>query len=113
MVELHLSHNKLKHLKSSQFKDLNYLKNLWLDSCRIESIEDACFSRLIRLEKLDLHNNNIPIIKANLFFDLKALKTLWISRNQVVSYYGKQLNHDDFQSLLMKLNARYIQLVIC
>ena len=56
---LNLYDNKIKHLKSNQFKGLVSLKNLVLNYCEIETIEKDCFSQLDQLKALRLYDNKI------------------------------------------------------
>ena len=108
LESLFLDYNKIKHLKSNQFKELNSLKTLWLHCCQIETLADNCFTQLSQLEDLALNLNRIQRLDSSQFFDLKELRSLWVSSNVVFSRNGRKISQHKFELLLNKLNNRGI-----
>ncbi|XP_061570569.1 leucine-rich repeats and immunoglobulin-like domains protein 3 [Cololabis saira] len=101
---LDLSNNSVVDIKADSFPALP-LKNMFLNSNRISSLETGCFGNLsATLEILQLNRNRLSAIPAKIF-QLPSLQHLELSRNRVrriegLTFYGLH----DLQSLTMQRN---------
>ena len=59
------------------------LRKLFIINCNIEQIEPDAFSKLTKLDCLDLSRNRLKFIEKDTFSNLKNLQTLDLSNNQI------------------------------
>lgn len=65
------------------FRFGNSLKNLDLNDCRINMIENGAFAGLHKLQRLSLIGNRLPILSTNWFRDFTNLQQLILQRNKI------------------------------
>ncbi|KAK2715255.1 toll-like receptor 6 [Artemia franciscana] len=81
LVILKLSNNKLTHVDSQLFSDLQSLQILHLDNNLIESLPNSAFSSLINLHTLSISNNKLARLDARALLGLPLLTSLYLDRN--------------------------------
>ncbi|XP_063304222.1 leucine-rich repeat-containing protein 17 [Pelobates fuscus] len=81
IIKLDLSNNKIKELRSKEFKDVPNLEVLNLSNNGIVYIDPAAFSGLLNLHELDLSNNSLTNFQYGVLEDLYFLKNLWLRDN--------------------------------
>jgi leucine-rich repeats and immunoglobulin-like domains protein 2 len=84
----YLQNNTLSAINPGTFKDMNYLKELWLNFNQITTIDSTAFSGLYSLQALRLGFNKLTKIEGDLFKDMSSLQVLSLNYN-IISYFNK------------------------
>lgn len=72
------------------------LRKLFIINCKIEQIEQDAFSKLTRLDCLDLSQNRIKFIEKGTFSNLKNLQTLDLISNEIKHFLNRKFIGVDF-----------------
>ncbi len=73
---LDLSSKNLGNLPAELFKELNNLKDLYLDNNNLSSLPEEVFNGLHNLQRLTLHENNLNDLPEEIFNGLHNLQVL-------------------------------------
>lgn len=104
---LHLEHNKLTHIQSHTFRNLNSLYSLYLSHNLLNSIDSDVFSQLTSLKMIDLSNNHFKTIS----LDLTGVKIFLINlhSNQLNSFHFYTNQHtEEEEKIKIKLLNLYL-----
>jgi Leucine-rich repeat (LRR) protein len=93
-----LDNNEIDKIELNDFKGLNSLEYLYLNSNFILSIQAKSFELNIKLTELYLQNNQIISISTNTFYGLLSLKFLNLSNNSI-----SKIEPNGFNNSLMKI----------
>jgi Leucine-rich repeat (LRR) protein len=85
LKELFLGSNLITSLNQNQFKGLKNLKTLGLSSNRLSSFVSNIFIDLTSLEDLDLRDNLLTSLSSTSFNTLTKLKSLSLCRNKLTT----------------------------
>ena len=85
-VLLDLSFNQLDVINVNTFTGLTSLKQFFLRSNNVKSIDENSFLSLSKLEQLDLSSNKLTAIKASTLNGLESLQKLSLQANQITSF---------------------------
>uniref|UniRef100_A0A8C1VVQ1 Immunoglobulin superfamily containing leucine-rich repeat 2 n=1 Tax=Cyprinus carpio TaxID=7962 RepID=A0A8C1VVQ1_CYPCA len=85
VTTLSLSANKIKVLKSKDFRNVTQVTSLWLAHNEIVTVERGTFALLIQLKNLDISNNKIEHFPWEDLTNLAALQLLKMNNNEMVS----------------------------
>ncbi|XP_076846223.1 podocan [Brachyhypopomus gauderio] len=82
LYKLHLKNNKLEKIPTGAFDDLSQLRELYLQNNLLsnDGMDNNTFSRLTRLEYLDLSNNNLTEVPSGL---PRGLVLLHLEKNSI------------------------------
>ena len=94
-MKLDLSNNQIERINSSQFMNLETLRELVLTGNQLTSLEVGTFKYLKNLENLNLGTNNIKVLAAGVFDGMSKLKGIDLTENFI------QNINDAFQNLQM------------
>ncbi|XP_075235282.1 uncharacterized protein LOC142332623 [Lycorma delicatula] len=83
LINLSLSHNKIRDLHTHSFADLHRLMKLDLSYNTLEVLPDHLFKNTYALQYLDLTGNLIKNLPGTIFQSLKKLKWLGLNDNQI------------------------------
>ncbi|CAN7989485.1 unnamed protein product [Ixodes hexagonus] len=121
LVELDLSHNKLRYIDDRAFMALRNLRLLYLQRNQLTQLVETAFGALGRLQVVDmshnqlntippkllhgsvdlrelyLQNNSLGLLSPHTFTDLQQLVILNLSHNQISSEW---ITHDTFADLI-------------
>uniref|UniRef100_T1K5B2 LRRCT domain-containing protein n=1 Tax=Tetranychus urticae TaxID=32264 RepID=T1K5B2_TETUR len=104
---LDLSNNNITHLEAKQFGSLPVVFELYLQSNKINQIDNGAFEGLLQLIKLNLSNNDLKLLEPGVFKTLVSVRTLDLSFNKLNKLENK--THGILEDLLSleNLNASH------
>lgn len=80
---LDLSENPLVVVEANSFSTLNHVRELYLDSCLINSIEPQAFAGLSSITVISLNSNDLVDVPSEALSSLTTLKILNLSSNHI------------------------------
>ncbi|XP_066151202.1 insulin-like growth factor-binding protein complex acid labile subunit [Euwallacea fornicatus] len=83
LISLNISFNSNLELTGGTFKRCNVLQILSLASCDISVLEESVFTGLIQLNELDLNHNQLQVVSAQLFKPLRFVRRINLSHNKL------------------------------
>ncbi|XP_017278565.1 leucine-rich repeat-containing protein 17 [Kryptolebias marmoratus] len=87
-VQVDLSHNSIRHLKSRDFQGARSLRVLNLSSNNMEHLDTGSLSGLLHLHELDLSDNKLHFVQYGVLEDLYFLSQLNLEGNPWVCDYN-------------------------
>uniref|UniRef100_A0A674KH13 LRRCT domain-containing protein n=1 Tax=Terrapene triunguis TaxID=2587831 RepID=A0A674KH13_9SAUR len=111
-VSLNLSNNLLRILTANTFRNLTFLRSLWLDRNNLTFLYPGTFSALSNLRELDLGwNSRLTHLHANTF---RGLNRIWTIQNDAFAMLNRlgvlDLGHNHISDLPNQLFNGLIQL---
>ena len=97
LTYLDMSFNQPISVKSTPFRELEYLEDLKLRGCGLKNLSDTMFTGLSNLLMLNLGYNDLDYLPSGVFVELTKLKVLDLSYNRL--YHSTSLPTDIFQPL--------------
>ncbi|XP_046599974.1 leucine-rich repeat-containing protein 24-like [Neodiprion lecontei] len=90
VIEIDLSHNKIKVLRPGTFGDTDKLRILYLNTNLIQQLESGVFVNNTFLQRIDMSNNRLERIGQHPFVNLPGLHAIALNRNNL-THLRKQI----------------------